>query len=522
MEIQSIINQLSDANLYPDSPRRIEIIQTHISVVFISERFVYKVKKPVDFGFLDFTSLEKRKHFCEEELRLNQRISPQVYLGLQPIYEKDGGLSFEGPGEIVEYAVKMKKLPLERQMKRLFKSGKLGKEDLSRLAKKLAEFHRNAATGGEIDEYGSPRVVKFNTDENFEQTMDFIGRAIEKEQFDALLRYTNNFLAENEVLFQARIDAGKIRDCHGDLHMEHILFADEIVIFDCIEFTPRFRCGDVVAEIAFLAMDLDYHGAFELSDTLIEYYKDASQDREIDELLTFYKVYRAYVRGKVTSFQLGDPSISGEAKREATETARRYFNLAYSYIMPVNPVLIAVGGIMGSGKSTLSKGLCERLDIEMIRSDQVRKEMAGLPAEEHIFVDYGSDIYSPEFTAKVYEEVVRRAVATANQGKSVIIDASFKTRAQRELAAEAALEAKVRFVLLLCFCSEENIRKRLKEREDREGEISDGRLEILSKQVKDFAPAESAPGVPTYTIDTDPPPQSCLAAAIDLMAGLAC
>ena len=329
----SLAEDLLNPEAYPEEVRSVELVQTHISFVFITERFVYKIKKPVNFGFLDFTTLEKRKYYCEQELILNRRLSPEVYIDVIPVVKRGGKYWLWGEGEIVDYAVKMKRLPMERLMKNLLLNGELDEKMLDRVAKKIAKFHNSAETSPEIEKYGQIETIKFNTDENFMQTEKYIGKTITREQFERLKEYTDNFYRTKAELIDRRIKDGRIRDCHGDLHMEHVCITDEdIIIFDCIEFNKRFRYSDTAADIAFLAMDLDYYGRRDYSDKLMEFYVEHSGDREVMEMLTFYKIYRAYVRGKVTSFKLDDPSISEEEKKKATATAKRYFELAYSYL----------------------------------------------------------------------------------------------------------------------------------------------------------------------------------------------
>ncbi len=326
-----LVRELLRPNIYPEPTKKVELVQTHISFIFICDEFVYKVKKPVNFGFLDFTILEKRKYYCNQEIKLNKRLSPDTYLGVVSITEEGETLAVDGPGQTVEYAVKMKRIPLEKLMLTLLKKGELTKEMVEAVAKKLAMFHESAENSPEIDGFGTVEIAKKNTDENFEQTEKYIGKSINREQFDVIKEYTSSFYEKNRNLFEKRIADKRIRDCHGDLHMEHICLDDPIIIFDCIEFNERFRYSDVAADIAFLAMDLDYHEQEELSDTLIEAYVGQSGDRELGRLLDFYKTYRAYVRGKVISFRLDDPNISQEDKEEALRLASRYFELAARY-----------------------------------------------------------------------------------------------------------------------------------------------------------------------------------------------
>jgi uncharacterized protein len=328
----ALIHDLSRPSALPDETRRVAAVQTHISIVFLGDHYVYKVKKPVNFGFLDFSTLERRHHYCQKEVELNRRLSKGLYLGVLPVTYDGSHYSLrEMEGEVVDYAVKMRRIPDERLMKSLFERGALSREDLNRVAKVLAAFHARAPGSPEIDRFGEPDRFKVNTDENFEQVEPFVGRTLSREAFEHLRRWTDDFYASNKELFLERIRAGKVRDCHGDLHMEHVVIGDEIDLFDCIEFNDRFRYSDTLADVAFLLMDLEFHGGGELSVRFLEDYKRHARESNVEALLTFYKTYRAFVRGKVTGFQLDDPRIDPKKKNEAMEKARKYFELARSY-----------------------------------------------------------------------------------------------------------------------------------------------------------------------------------------------
>jgi aminoglycoside phosphotransferase family enzyme len=340
MNTETMISDLENTDAYPEPTGTVKLVQTHISWVFICDEFVYKLKKPVNFGFLDFSTLEKRKHFCHQEVKLNSRLAKDVYLGVAPVIIRDGKYKIAGlnndhdDAEIVEYAVKMRLIPDDLLLKNRFTIGTLTELDMDRIAKAIAEFHKLAERSHEIDKFGSLATVKFNTDENFQQTEEHISSAILREQYDALKNWTDVFYQQHGDLFHERIKGGHIRDCHGDLHMEHICLTEPITIIDCIEFNERFRYSDTASDLAFLLMDLEYHDGGRFAEQLYEQYKKYSGevDAELELILKYYKVYRAYVRGKVNCFQLNDPNISEERKAEVKKTAQKYFNLAYNYI----------------------------------------------------------------------------------------------------------------------------------------------------------------------------------------------
>ena len=327
---KQVVDALLTSKAYPEDAGKIELIQTHISFVFLTKNFVYKVKKAVDFGFLDFSTLEKRRMFCEKELELNRRLCPDIYLKVVPI-NKSAFIKIEGDGEPVEYALKMKRLPQERIMTMLLHENKVDKKTIDELAKIIARFHSNAQANAEINEFGSIKIIRTNWDENFAQTEKYIGQTIADAEYAFLEGKVNGFMDANGALFESRIRDNRISDCHGDLHSGNIFITDKICIFDAIEFNDRFRYSDVASDVAFLAMDLDFQRRPDLADYLIERYAVYSKDRGLTRVLAFYECYRAYVRGKVISFRLDDPNVSTEEKTAATKEAEAYFKLAAEY-----------------------------------------------------------------------------------------------------------------------------------------------------------------------------------------------
>ena len=484
---------------YPEKPQKVELVETHISYVFIAGDMVYKVKKPVDFGFLDFTSLEKRKEFCNQEVVLNRRLAPEAYLGVVPICEdRSGQLALgEGRGRTVEYAVKMIRLPQDRMLKALLYARKAGVADIEAIAAKVADFHAQAATGGEIDEMGKIETVRFNCEENFEQTKKYIGLAVTREKYDFVRDYVSAFMTREKALFEKRILEHRIRDCHGDLHLEHICMVNGIVIFDCIEFNERFRYSDTASEVAFLAMDLDYNGYSEYAKSFVAAYIRASGDHDLIRLLDFYRCYRAYVRAKVISFRLDEPDMTGASRRAVSAAASRYYDLALGYAArPQRPLLILTAGLMGTGKSALAKNLATLLDAKVIRSDVLRKEMLHIAPSERRYEDFGDGIYSERISEETYAQALSMAEERLAGKQNAIIDASYKRRKEREKAKEAASRIGADFVVIECVCPEDEIKSRLDRRAHKTKEPSDGRWEIFQSQKADFEPINGNPEMP--------------------------
>jgi aminoglycoside phosphotransferase family enzyme len=314
---KEIVKALLNPDTYDVEPGQIQCIQTHISL------------------FLDFTTLDKRRYYCERELELNRRLCHGMYLDVVPINKSDV-FKIKGEGDIVEYSVKMVRMPHEAMMNKLLEARKVDGKLLDRIAKILVEFHSQAETNETIAEFGSIATLKFNWKENFEQTHEFIGSTISSHQFNSIQDAIDDFIQENIDLFKKRMKNGRIRDCHGDVHTGNIFVTDEIFIFDAIEFNDRFRYSDVISDIAFLAMDLDFKKRTDLSTFFINRYKEYSEDKQLTKLLPFYKCYRAYVRGKVTSFKLKDENISRDEKTQALEEANAYFELSTDYAKFLN------------------------------------------------------------------------------------------------------------------------------------------------------------------------------------------
>jgi aminoglycoside phosphotransferase family enzyme len=327
---RQVVEALMKPEAYDEDTGEIELIQTHISFVFLTKDFVYKVKKAVNLGFLDFTTLEKRRFFCEEELELNKRLCRGMYLEVVPI-NRSTIIKIKGEGETVEYAVKMKRMPENKMLNKLLEEKKVDNELIDRIAKIIAEFHSKAETNKRINEFGSLAIIETNWRENFEQTQEFIGKTISIKDFELIHEKIENFMKRNASFFEKRIMEDRVRDCHGDIHSGNIFVTDGIYIFDAIEFNERFRYSDVASDVAFLAMDFDFKTRSDLSSFFVERYVRYSGDQELTRLLPFYKCYRAFVRGKVISFKLNDPSVSNDEKRVALKEGESYFKLASAY-----------------------------------------------------------------------------------------------------------------------------------------------------------------------------------------------
>jgi hypothetical protein len=481
---------------YPHRPRRVHHIQTHISSVFLAGELVYKVKKPVDFGFLDYSTLRKRAYWCRREVELNRRLAPDLYLGTARIYRRGREYSLEPFGAVAEYAVVMKRLPEERLFSSLMARGRATLAQARRVARRVAVFH------GTAREAPLPNrrlgLLRQNLEENFRQTEPYIGRTVSPSDYRTVYDYNRRFLESRLFLLKKRVRDGRIRDCHGDLHAEHICITNGIEIFDCLEFSSRLRNCDVAAEIAFLYMDLLFHRHPHLARAFIDEYIRLTGDWEIRLLLSFYACYRAVVREKVESFRFSDPLVPPEQQKASRRRAARYFHLARDLALrDGKPLLFAVGGLPGTGKSTLAVNWAQRLGAACIDSDEVRKELA---AAGHAGVGAGwqKGIYSPEWTQRTYGEVVRRAEDYLREGRSVVMDATFPQRSSRRLAAAAARRSGARYVTVECTCPAAVARGRLEKRGRAGRTLSDADWSIHRAMKKVYTPPRRA----TVKVDT--------------------
>lgn len=513
-DLPALVHDLLRPEAYPESPAQVTLHETHISWLFFTDSHVYKVKKPVDFGFLDFTTLEKRRYYCHREVELNRRLSPDAYLGVVEVRYASGHHAVEGPGETVEYAVQMRRSPAERMMSELLQRGELAVEHVERLADKIAAFHREAETSPEITRLGGRQAVRTNLRENFEQTERYIGATIGRAAYDDIRAFSWAFLDAYDDLLARRERHGCVRDCHGDLHTAQVCIEDGITVLDCIEFNDRFRYSDVANDVAFMAMDLDYYRRADLSHRFIRRYVRQAGDGDLERLLPLFKCYRAYVRGKVTSFLMDDPDLTPCERRQAKGAAGRYFRLAHRYARRHRPRgLFITVGLTGTGKSVTASELARRWSLTYLASDVVRKELAGLASTEHRYEAYGAGLYAPDMSSRTYQELARRAQDLLRRGVSVVLDASFLRREYRRLALEAASSTGVDTWVILCRVSSDIARRRLETRSP-EQTVSDGRWEVYLGQLQDYQPAEDVSPERVITLDTSPPREQSMSTLV--------
>ncbi|HKK27304.1 MAG TPA: AAA family ATPase [Gemmatimonadota bacterium] len=522
MDLERIVRALQDPDAYPHPVDAPIVHHTHISVVFLAGPFAYKVKKPVDLGFLDFTTLEKRRHFCGEEVRLNRRLAPDVYLDVVPLVERDGGLRVGGAGEPVEYAVKMRRLPEEATALRRLERGELEEEELKRLAARIADFHAGAAGGERVARFGRFEVVAGNARENFRQSREQAGPVVDPPVLERAERLTEAALDRHRERIVARADAGVPRDTHGDLHLDHVYILRErgpgadLVVIDCIEFNERFRYADPISDMAFLAMDLAFRGRRDLSETFTAAYLEASGDREGAGLVPFYRAYRAAVRGKVEGMTALDEEVPAETRRRARERARAYWLLSLGELEEPGrrPCLVLVGGLPGTGKSTLAAGLGRRAGFQVLSSDEVRKELAGVPEGGGGAAPYGEGIYAPAWTERTYSALRDRARERVASGRRVLVDASFHDEERRLAFLEVAKRLSVPVLFLVCEADPEVVEERLR---SRRGGASDAGPSVYRQMARRWQAPGERTGRHARPVDTAVSPQESLDAAVELL-----
>jgi aminoglycoside phosphotransferase family enzyme/predicted kinase len=456
MALVRLIEAMSRPTAYPEPPGEVQIRQTHISVVFLAGRQAYKIKKPVALGFLDFRTLEARRHFCAEEVRLNRRLAPAVYQGVVPVTRSGDGLRFGGEGEAIEWAVQMERLPEEATLLNRLHRRELDTAQIERLAQRIAAFHRAAETSPRIAALARFEAVAGNVRDNLDVPPADVDKLIRRSVLKRLHYRMEKMLERLRPRLESRAACGIPRDTHGDLRLEHIyLFPEkrppnDLVIIDCIEFNERFRYADPVADMAFVVMDLMFEGRRDLARTFADAYFRAMGDEGGRELLPLYTAYRSTVRAKVGGIKCAEMEIPESERTLARSRARAHWLLALGELERADrkPCLVLVGGLPGSGKSTLARGLAECSSFHVLRSDVVRKELARdagvlLPSST-------ATIYTPKWTAKTYAKCLRRAEKLLFAGQRVLVDATFREERWREAFLAAAVRWGVPAVLLLC------------------------------------------------------------------------
>lgn len=477
------IEQLRDPSVFPGAAETVDLIQTHLSVVCVVGDFAYKFKKAIELPFVDFSSLENRKRFCEEELRLNRRLCPSEYLSVEKLRESPEGKIALGAesGEIIDYAVKMRRLPADRMMDVLLEDDAVSEKDIVDLAKEVVAFHNHADRGQEIDSFGDPEKLAQFAIKNFEESEKYVDKILSASLHEELFAHTKRDFKKWMPILQERLREGKIVDGHGDLHARNICLTDPIAIYDCIEFEPAFRCGDVALEHAFLLMDLRFRGHPELAKAYLEAVKAETGDGELKNILPLFMQYRAMVRCKVSAITASEQEVDPETRDNAKSEARRYMRLAAGLVVEERrPIWIMLCGLPGSGKSTIAGIFAEELGWNIFSSDRIRKELAGFTPTDRL----PEEFYSSEFSNRTYREMIERA--TGSSSGISILDANYRTAVERAKVKLAAAEARASLVIIHLSPGDEELQRRLVERSEDPESVSDADVEVLGKLASQF------------------------------------
>ncbi len=494
---QVLVQSILQGKLLPEQEHQsFKLIETHISSVIVGDEIVYKLKKPVDFGFLDFSTLEKRHFYCDEEIRLNRRLSPQLYIDVLPIYGSVQQPSLSGTGEAIEYMLRMKPFAQSSQLDRLLQQGGLRLEMIKQFADYIASFHQSAARADIDSVYGNPDTIKLPVDENFKQIKSLIKSDQVSQQLKQLEAWSEAEFSRIHALLGQRKSGGFIRECHGDLHLRNLAWMDnQPLAFDCIEFDLKLYWIDVISDLSFLWMDLLFNQQEELAWELLNQYLSRTGDYSALAVLRFYSVYRALVRAKIAAI-----GASASAEQESLADLDRHLNLALLLSKSAEPVIYLMHGPSASGKSTLSRQLSAPLQAVILRSDVERKRLFGLKMEDNAADDPGKGIYNHAATQQTYQHLLVVSRQILNAGYSVIVDATFSDPHQRALFSDDAAISHYRCVILDLKVSESSLRQRIQQRRH---DVSDANIQILQNQLQNWQPLNEAERHLAVTLDLD-------------------
>lgn len=494
MKIAALRQALQDPAVYPEPTTHVEVHETHISVVFLTDRYVYKIKKPVKLGFLDFSTQDRRRFYCDQELELNRRLSSGVYLEVVAIYRDGERCGFDGRGSVVDYALKMRRLCTAHCLASLLHHRQASPEHLEQLAQRLTMFHHTHPLPSHARAFDHLRQVRTDWEENFAQTIDYTGKTLDKDTYRLIRTNVTGFMEQRGAWFEQRFQAGRIRDCHGDLRAEHVYFEPhDLQIIDCIEFNRRFRYIDVASEIAFLAIDLERLHAADLAHSFLRAYVEQAHDLTLYRLLDFYRCYRAYVSGKVASMRL--VSTPEEARKpQRHRLAEQFFHLAARYAARLaRPLLLATTGPVASGKSTIAERVAAALDMRLLISERVGQELAA---------------------RQTYDALAERARGLLLQGRSVLLDASFSTRAERQRMARLAKETEADYGIVACAAPATTRYQRLRQRERQPDTLADAGMDRLDTCQRGYEPVQADEAGCLIRLATTQPLEQCVQQAL--------
>jgi aminoglycoside phosphotransferase family enzyme/predicted kinase len=497
------------------------MIQTHLSIVFLTGTRVYKLRKAVDLGFVDFTSRAARNADCLREVHLNRRLAPDVYLGIAPVPTAPGQIHIgvlredlapaDESGRVPEHCVIMRRLPERRDALDLLLDGKLRPKHVDAVAEAIARLHEQTGLGVPAPFSREQWLHRISEPvrQNFLALRGAKGRFFAAATLTRAARLAERFLAEQADRFEARRRAGRAVDGHGDLHLQHAWFETDTgppLLIDCLEFSDELRRIDPAADVAFFAMDLLYRGRPRLAERFLRMYARETDDFDLYGVVDYFVSYRAAVRAKVAALVADDAGIETERREAAAGSARRHLNLAARALAPKRRgALVLLCGIVGTGKSSVAELVCDETQGVAIASDRVRKRLAGLAPSARAASTWGGGIYTPEWTKRVYDALLERADPVLASGRVAVLDATFATRSMREAAWSWARARGARAFLIETTCSAPEVLRRLALRERAGRDPSDAGPSLYERSARSFEPPDEWPPGDRFVVATDAP-----------------
>lgn len=501
----AVCRAMAQPSFYPHPVEHLERRDTHISSVFLTGHWVYKLKKPVNFGFLDFSRLEDRKHYCQQEVTLNRRLSRAIYIGVETVCRStDGRIRLGSGGLVLDYLVKMRQLPEPASLLEKVRSRDLTVANMEDLGRFLAGFYQSSRQDPQIDRFGSPDLIAANMEDNFRQTQPFLGQSLDREPWEFIRQVSRSFLRHHARLLLRRVRTGHICDGHGDLRPDHVYFCRGIQIIDCIEFNDRFRYGDAAIDLAFLHMDLDRINGLQWSLATLAAYVETARDPQLYRLMDFYACYRAMVRVKVDCLRC--TQLAGTALDHLQDRARQYLRQAYCHAVQMSrPTLWLVCGLPATGKSTIASGIAEVLEVDRLQSDAIRRAINPPAGTSKEVPGYGQGLYQPRRKQQVYARLLGEAHDRLKRGRPVIVDATFGNRKWRNEAARLAADSDCNLIAVECLAADSTVQERLQRRQG-SSDLSDARLQHFTDFKRDFEALTEIPEKVHLPITTERPP----------------
>ena len=501
----SLVTALCNPSAYDHEVRDLSVMETHISWIILTGDYAYKIKKPIHYSFVDFSTLEKREFYCHEEIRLNSRLAPDIYLGVAAISGDLEHPTFKGFGKPIEFAVRMRQFPQQDMLSHLSSQNLLLKKHIIGLAKEVSDFHSQIEIVPKDGEFGTPDSIHYWTKENFNQIESKLNNKDDLALVENIKEWSEHEYSKIHKKLKERKNLGFVRECHGDMHLGNmVLMGGKVTIFDCIDFNDQLRWIDVMSEVAFVVMDLYERKHPEFAYQFMSSYLQHTGDYKGLTVFAYYFVYRAIVRAKVAILRATQNNLTNQQKQEINYEFKSYLRMAKQYIERKNNLMIITYGLSGSGKSTYAELLVGSIGAMQVRSDIERKRLYGYSALEDTSSSINENIYSAQSSNETYKHLAKIAEYIIGAGHSVIVDACFLKKEQRDMFRSLASELQVPFILLEFKASVDALRQRIKARTDEKGkDPSEAGIDVLNYQIQNYLPLEEEEKAYTLTISTE-------------------